>query len=82
MAKTKEQKLQSIMKRVTRNFNPDDILYELSLIYEGKSVEGDTEAEVEFWLKCSRACTNLSSGMEKWFDEAIDEEREEEGEEE
>jgi len=78
MAKKSQQaKLQSILDRVTRKYSPDDILYELSVLYEANSAAGDTEAEVDYWLKCSRATRNLSSGMEKWLAEAIEEEKEE-----
>ena len=73
MAKSKQQKLRSIVVKLSKKFAPDDILHELSTLYGEFSVAGGTEAEVDFWLKCSRATGNLSSGMEKWFDEMKDE---------
>lgn len=75
--KTHQQRLQSIMNKVSRQFKPDDILHELSVLYEEYSIAGTTEAEVEFWLKCSRATGNLSSGMEKWLHEMVEEQEEE-----
>lgn len=77
--KSQQQKLQSIVNRLTRKFRPDEILHELSVIYEEYSIASPTEAEVNFWLKCARATGNLSSGTEKWLDEMV-EEQEEEGE--
>lgn len=68
--KTQQEKLYRIVARLTRKFQPDDILHEMSVLYEEYSVGSKTEAEMEFWLKCSRATGNLSSGTEKWFDEA------------
>ena len=72
--------LQKAIARLARKFPPDDILHELSTIYEEYSAGADSEAEVEFWLKCSRATANLSSGTEKWMGEMA-EEKEEEDEE-
>ena len=78
MAKRSQQnKLYNIIVGLTRKFKPDDILHEMSVVYEEYSVAGKTEAEVEFWLKCSRATGNLSSGTEKWFHEAQEESEEE-----
>lgn len=76
--KASHQKLQSIVKRLSRTFPPDDILHELSVVYDEYSAGASSEAEVEFWLKCSRACGNLSSGTEKWMGEMKDEQEEEE----
>jgi hypothetical protein len=74
MAKRSQQeKLYRIISRLTRKFKPDDILHEMSTVYEEYSVASDTEAEVEFWLKCSRATGNLSSGTEKWLWEMMEE---------
>jgi hypothetical protein len=73
-----QQKLYRIVERLMRKFKPDDILHEMSVIAEEYSAGGDTEAEVEFWLKCSRALSNLSSGTEKWLMEGMEEELEEE----
>lgn len=78
MAKTQQQKLYSIVGRLTRKFMPDDILHELSVTYEEYSAGASNEAEVEFWLKCSKACKNLSSGTEKWLSEMREEKEEEE----
>lgn len=75
--KSQQQKLNSIVVRLLKHFKPDDILHEMSVECEQYSAAGDTEAEVEYWLKCSRAMSNLSSGTEKWFDEAVEEELEE-----
>lgn len=71
--KTQQEKLYRIIARLTRKFKPDDILHEMSVLYEQYSVAGTSEAEVEFWLKCSRATGNLSSGTEKWLDEMVEE---------
>jgi hypothetical protein len=81
--KTQHQKLQSIVSKLARKFRPDEILHEFSVLYEEYSASSDTEAEVEFWLKLSRAHGNLSSGANKWIYEMV-EDREEElrGEEE
>ena len=71
MAKRIQQtKLYRIITRLTRKFKPDDILHEMSVLYEEYSIGSKIEAEAEFWLKCSRAAGNLSSGTEKWLDEA------------
>ena len=79
MAKKRIQqdKLFRIIARLTRKFKPDAILHEMAVVYEEYSAAGDTEAEVEFWLKCSKACSNLSSGTEKWLWEGMEEEEEE-----
>jgi hypothetical protein len=61
-----------------RKFRPDDILHEMSVISEEYSAASTTEGEVEYWLKTSRACSNLSSGTEKWLLEAVEEDAEEE----
>lgn len=78
--KTQQEKLRSIVVRLAKKFQPDDILHEMKVLYEEFSIAGTTEAEVEFWFKTSRACGNLSSGTEKWWGEMIEElEEEEEG---
>jgi hypothetical protein len=80
MAKRSQQeKLYRIIGRLTRKFKPDDILHEMSVRYEEYSIGAGSEAEVEFWLKCSRATGNLSSGTEKWLDEMVEEGQEEDG---
>lgn len=71
--KTQHAKLVSIVNRLSRKFRPSEILAELSVVYEEYSAASDTEAEVDYWLKTSRACKNLSSGTEKWLHEMIDE---------
>ena len=70
--KTESQKLTSIIDRLTRKFNPDVIQVELARTYEQYSAEVETEEEVEFWLKCSKASFNLGSGMDKWVHEMIE----------
>jgi len=75
--RSQQQKLQSIIGRLAQKFQPDDILHELSMIYEEYSIGASSEAEVEFWLKCSRATGNLSSGTEKWWGEMIEEQKDE-----
>lgn len=75
--KSQKARLQSIVGRLSRKFRPDEILHELSVLYEEYSVSSETEAEVDFWLKCSRATGNLSSGMDKWIGELSDELEEE-----
>jgi hypothetical protein len=79
--RTQQEKLYRIIGRLTRKFKPDDILHEMSVRYEEYSIASNTEAEVEFWLKTSKACGNLSSGTEKWLDEMVEEEEEKEDEE-
>jgi hypothetical protein len=59
--------------RLSRKFPPYKILHELSVLYEEYAIGAQTEAEAEFWLKCSKACSNLSSGTDKWFAEMRDE---------
>lgn len=71
--RSQQQKLYNIIVRLTKKFKPDDILYEMSILYEEFSIGADTEVEAEFWLKCSRATGNLSSGTEKWFNEMVEE---------
>lgn len=73
--------LVSSINKLSRTFRPDQILAELSATYEEYSASSTTEAEVEYWLKCSRACKNLSSGTEKWLYEMADEEDDGEGDE-
>lgn len=70
--------LRNSIARLSKKYPPDDILHELSVIYEEYSVGSDSEAEVDFWLKCSRATANLSSGAEKWIGEMKDEQEDEE----
>ena len=70
--KIESQKLASIVVRLTRKFSPDQIQHELGEVYEEYSTAGDSEPEVEFWFKCSRASHNLSSGMNKWAHEMIE----------
>jgi len=73
----KQQELQRIIGRLAKTYKPDDILHELSMLYEEYSIGSKSEAEVEFWLKCSRATGNLSSGTEKWWGEMLEEQEEE-----
>jgi hypothetical protein len=79
--KTKHSTLVNAINRLSRSFRPDQILAELSNVYEEYSASSTTEAEVDYWLKCSRACRNLSSGTEKWLYEIGDDEEEEDEEE-
>jgi len=69
--------IRSIIEKLTSKYTPDDILHEMSLAYEEFSINASSEAEVEYWLKTSKACANLSSGTEKWQDEMIEEKEEE-----
>jgi hypothetical protein len=75
--KSHKERLQSIIGRLGRKFRPDEILHELSVLYEEYSVVGATEAEVEFWVKCSRSHGNLASGTNKWLYEMMEEQEEE-----
>lgn len=70
--------LQKAILRLAKKYKPDDILHELSTLYEEYSIGAGSEAEVDYWLKCARATGNLSSGMEKWFAELVEEKEEEE----
>jgi len=70
-------KLQSAIAKLAKKYKPDDILHELSMTYEEYSLMSKSEAEIEFWLKCSRATANLSSGTEKWFEEMREEQEDE-----
>ncbi len=72
--------LVSNISRLSRSFRPDQILAELSAVYEEYSAASKSEAEVDYWLKCSRACSNLSSGTEKWLYEMVDEQEEDDDE--
>lgn len=78
--KASRTKLVSGIQKLSRTHRPSEILAELSTVYEEYSAASTTEAEVEFWLKCSRACGNLSSGTEKWLYEMIDEQEEDDDE--
>jgi hypothetical protein len=78
--KTPHARLVSIINRTAHKFRPDEILKELSRIYEEYSVASATEPEVDYWLKLSRATGNLSSGAEKWLYEMADEMEEEDEE--
>ena len=71
--KTSNKELGSTISKLSRTYRPSEILAELSAVYEEYSASSTTEAEVDYWLKCSRACNNLSSGTEKWLYEMIDE---------
>ena len=76
MSNCKKSQLTNILERLAKKYKPDDILHELSIIYEEYSIGASSEAEIEFWLKCSKATGNLSSGTEKWLNEMIEEEEE------
>ena len=72
MAKNTPTQLASIVERLTQKFSPDVIQNELAQVYDKYSTMGDSEPEVEFWLKCGQASHNLSSGMNKWAHEMIE----------
>ena len=73
MAKRKSQKeLRKEIEQLTKAYWPSEILSELAVLYR-KNQKRTNGEENDFWFKCSRACDNLSSGMEKWFDD-MDEE--------
>ena len=80
--KTSAQKLDSIVRRLTRKFSPDVIQGALAGWYEDYAAVSKTDAEIEFWLKCSKASKNLSSGMNKWAHEMVEDLEELEEEEE
>lgn len=75
--KKSQQQLQNIIGKINRIYRPDEILHELSVLYEEYSIASKSEAEVDFWLKCSRATGNLSSGTDKWFYEMAEDLEEE-----
>lgn len=77
ITKPQQEQFRNTISRLSRKWKPDDILYELSMMYEEFSIGSTSEAEIEFWLKCSKATKNLSGGMEKWLSE-MEEEQEEE----
>lgn len=68
-----QSKLVGIISKLSRTYRPSEVLAELSTIYEEYSAASKSESEVDYWLKCSRATANLSSGTEKWLYEFIDE---------
>lgn len=72
----KNSQLTNTIMRIAKKYKPDDILHELSIIYEEYSIGSSSGAEVEFWLKCSKATGNLSSGTEKWLNEMVEEQDE------
>lgn len=51
---------------------PHVILQALAKEYKTYINKSRSNAEEEFWIKCSRASANLGSGMEKWLDEMLD----------
>lgn len=53
---------------------PHEILKAMSRQYSVFMRHARSDAEYEFWMKCTRATQNLSSGTEKWLEEMIDEE--------
>jgi len=55
-----------------RSAMPHTILQALAKEYKSYIGKSRTEAEEEFWIKCSRASANLGSGMEKWLEEMLD----------
>lgn len=78
MVKNTSTQLVRMVVRLTQKSSPDVIQEELARAYEEYSAAGESEAEVEFWLKCSRASRNLSSGMNKWAHEMIEDIEQEE----
>lgn len=82
--KTKQQRIRSIIARLLKRFEPDDVLWEMSVLFEGMVVVSPTEAEADYWYKLQRACNNLASGAEKWKAEMLEdlEEEKEENEDE
>ena len=72
------EKLRRIVVRITRKFSPDVIQEQLANTYDEYGAAGESEGEVEFWLKCGRASHNLSGGMNKWAHEMVEEMLEEE----
>ena len=78
--KASRTKLVKAIRSLSVAYKPSEILEELSVVYEEYSAASKSEAEVDYWLKCSRACGNLSSGTEKWLYELIDELEEDDNE--
>lgn len=80
MAKRKrdkgEKQLAHALLPLVRKHTPHAILQIMSKEYQSYLRRSRSDAEHEFWVKCSRATANLSSGMEKWLEEWIDEEGE------
>lgn len=79
--KTKQQKIRSIIADLLKRFEPDDVLWEMSVLFEGMLAVSETEPEADYWLKLERACKNLASGAEKWKAEMVEELNEEEEDE-
>lgn len=71
--KATHSKLVGVVSKLSRTYRADEILSELSSVYEEYSAASTTEAEVNYWLKLSRATKNLASGAEKWLYEMADE---------
>ena len=76
--KLHKQQLRNAVVKLSHTHRPEEILHELSVVYEEYSIAGKTEAEVDFWLKCSRSTANLASGMNKWLYEMAEDEEDEE----
>ena len=74
--------LARLINKLSRKYRPEELLQELSTVYEEYMVGSPTEAEADYWLKCSKATKNLSSGMEKWLYEMVDDLEEEQHEKE
>lgn len=70
--KSQDEKLVSIIRRLTRKFAPGVIQEALGDEYERLSGYA-RDPEYMFWEKCQRASHNLASGMNKWAQQLLDE---------
>lgn len=75
MAKKKKSKIakRKALIGIIRSIAPHEILKIMSTEYRRYVRRSASDAENDFWDKCSLATANLSSGTEKWLVEWLDE---------
>ena len=80
MAKKRRYKtrLTEELVSLTQKYRPDEIQVALGKIYGEYSGGAKSEAEMDFWEKCSKASLNLASGMNKWAFEMLEDQNAEE----
>lgn len=67
MAKKSQQQLHGFLVGLLKTYRADEIQKALGDIYIAYSDGSRSEWDQHYWLKCSRASYNLSSGMNKWL---------------